>query len=199
MKRVLCYLVFLAIWPTLVLANTQTLCDELWFARNAMLNDAGYCFTTPLGRSLFDNTDCTTRQPVVDRSVSEQISIIQNLERDPPFAIEEQRCRVDTSQQTLDQVPYIDLRRQVAFQPATDGSSGGCIGYQGRPFPLFAAPDSAAAILGTVEQGFSFSLSHLPWGEWNFAFVWRGDIAGDPWRLGWYRADIGTNCAIFAG
>ncbi len=198
MKRVVRYLVLLAFCPTLLWADADTPCGELWFARNAMLNDAGYCFATPLGRSLFDNADCTTRQPVVDRRVSEQISIIQDLERDPPFALEQQRCRIDTSQRDLDEVPYIGLRRRVAFQPATDGTSGGCIGYQGSSFPLYAAPDANAAILGVVEPGFSFSLSHLPWRDWNFAIVWRGDIIGEPLTLGWYRQNIGNACTLFA-
>ncbi|MEL6682553.1 MAG: DUF4453 domain-containing protein [Pseudomonadota bacterium] len=198
MKRLVCYVVFAAVWPGLVLANANQLCDELWFSRNAMLNDAGYCFTTPLGRSLFDNSDCTTRKPIVDRNVSEQISVIQGLEREPPFDPQVQRCRVDTSQQDLDEVPYIDMRRRVDFQPATDGNSGGCIGYQGDAFPIFAAPDLGSARLGIVEQGFSFSISHLPWDGWNFAFVWRGDIVGEPLLLGWYRKDIGQNCTLFA-
>ncbi|MDX8354088.1 DUF4453 domain-containing protein [Cognatiyoonia sp. IB215182] len=192
------YLVFMLFLPTAVMAEANQACEELWFARNAMLNDAGYCFSTPLGRNLFDNTDCTTRQPVVDRDISEQITLIQKLERDPPFSLPQARCRIDTSQPNLEEVPYIGMRLRVAFQPATDGTAGGCIGYTGDSFLLFEAPDSNSAVLGRVEPGNSFSLSHLPWGDWNFAIVWGSDIVGEPVTLGWYRMDIGENCMLFA-
>lgn len=200
MRPVLRYLVLAALWPATAIADINTTCGELWFARNAMLDDAGYCFSTPLGRSLFDNTDCTTRAPIVDAKTSQQISIIQDLERNPPFAQSQgQQCRIDTSQQSLDQLAYIDLRKRVAFQPATDGSTGGCIGYQGDAFLLYAAPDKDADVLGVVDEGFSFTLSHLPWDDWNFAIVWRDTIGDDPVTLGWYRKDIGQNCGLFAG
>lgn len=198
MKYGLRYLVFILFFPTVALAETSQTCGELWFARNAMLNDAGYCFSTPLGRSLFDNTDCTTRQPIIDQDVSDQISLIQKLEREPPFTLQQARCRIDTSQPSLDQVPYIGMRFRVTFQPATDGTAGGCIGYTGESFLLFEAPDSNSRVLGRVESGNSFSLSHLPWQDWNFALVWADDIVGEPVTLGWYRQDIGENCMLFA-
>lgn len=33
-------------------------CDELWAERNAVYDDAGYCFKTARGREAFDNSDC---------------------------------------------------------------------------------------------------------------------------------------------
>ncbi|MFC7051788.1 YARHG domain-containing protein [Hansschlegelia quercus] len=33
-------------------------CDELWGERNAIYDDAGYCFKTARGREAFDNSDC---------------------------------------------------------------------------------------------------------------------------------------------
>jgi len=34
-------------------------CDELWFLRNAILDDHGYCFKTEKGISAFGNDGCT--------------------------------------------------------------------------------------------------------------------------------------------
>ncbi len=204
MYHLLRCLVLVGLLPTTAAADIEERCEELWFARNAMLNDAGYCFSTTLGRSLFNNADCTTRQPIVDRQVSEQISIIQRLERDPPFASitqsgQRKSCQIDTSQSSLSDVRYIELRKRVTFQPATDGASAGCLGYNGEPFLIHAAPDPQSRVLGRVEPGFSFSLSHLPWRDWNFALVWRDPSEGDPITIGWYRHDTGQNCSIIAG
>jgi hypothetical protein len=33
-------------------------CDELWGERNAVYDDAGYCFKTQRGIDAFDNSDC---------------------------------------------------------------------------------------------------------------------------------------------
>lgn len=35
-------------------------CDELWFVRNAILDDHGYCFKTEKGISAFGNEGCET-------------------------------------------------------------------------------------------------------------------------------------------
>ena len=36
-------------------------CDELWFVRNAILDDHGYCFKTDKGISAFGNEGCSSR------------------------------------------------------------------------------------------------------------------------------------------
>jgi len=40
-------------------AAALEICDELWFTRNLIYDRAGYCFSSPLGRAVFDNSDCT--------------------------------------------------------------------------------------------------------------------------------------------
>ena len=192
-------IVCLALLPTVVAADIQEVCEELWFARNAMLNEAGYCFTPPLGQSVFDNSDCTTRQPRIEDAVSAQISRIQQIEQNPPFLEEAgQSCQVDTSQTELRELRFVALRQQVTFHPATDGRTGGCVNYMGDDFLVFSAPDIGARILGRVESGFSFSLAHLPWRDWNFALVWRDTSLSDPITIGWYRQDLRESCALLA-
>lgn len=36
-------------------------CYDLWYERNAIYNDNGFCFSTRLGRETFDNSDCWTK------------------------------------------------------------------------------------------------------------------------------------------
>lgn len=38
-------------------------CYDLWYARNAIYDDNGYCFKTSLGKEVFDNSDCWTSKP----------------------------------------------------------------------------------------------------------------------------------------
>ena len=191
---------FLALLPTFASANSAAYCEELWFARNAMLNDAGYCFSTPLGQSIFDNSDCTGRSPAFAPDVASQITFIQKLEAAGPRGVgNSQRCRVDVSQTVLDAVPYIELRQKLTFQPVPDGALAGCIGYQGDPLLIHVAPDMGAEIVGYIKAGYSLSLSHLPWNDWNFAIVQPDASRDDGIMVGWYQADVVNECGLVAG
>jgi len=205
--RPICLPALTTIMPTLALADIEPTCEELWFSRNAMLNDAGYCFSSPLGRSLFDNSDCTTQSPEVSPEVAVQFSRIQALELDAPY-VSDGMCRVDTNQTGLSDVRHLDLRKSLAFQPSTDGSSSACIGYRGEPISLRTAPDDAAEVLGQIPIGATVSYSHLPWEGWNFAIAWPTEESGLSTVMGWYRGDIledaaeagvSANCAFIAG
>ncbi len=33
-------------------------CENLWYVRNRIFDENGYCFTTARGRAAFDNSDC---------------------------------------------------------------------------------------------------------------------------------------------
>ena len=50
-------------------------CYDLWYARNAIYNDTGFCFSTRLGRETFDNGDCWTKH--VQLSPDEQWRVDQ--------------------------------------------------------------------------------------------------------------------------
>jgi hypothetical protein len=39
-------------------ANAQESCDSLWYARNSIYKDAGYCFKTSRGIREFGNAGC---------------------------------------------------------------------------------------------------------------------------------------------
>jgi len=39
-------------------AQAQSRCDELWFARNTIFKEGGYCFQTPRAIRAFGNAGC---------------------------------------------------------------------------------------------------------------------------------------------
>ena len=73
---------------TLALANDG--CDDLWFTRNLIFDQVGYCFGSPLGQAVFDNADCTAKTPQLSDQDRTRVDAIE---------AEEARwdCRVDTS------------------------------------------------------------------------------------------------------
>lgn len=187
----------------LLLANTQTAwadienpCADLWFSRNAMLDRAGYCFSSTLGKALFDNSDCTTKQPQVPDRTAAQIALIRQLEQGNSDGFYD-KCHIDTSLATLD-LPDQGLRKQLEFQPATDGGTGICFGYQGEEQPVYAAPWETATKLGMIRQGDDVTLAHLDWNGWSFSTISNNGRAR---VMGWYRTPIsdGRQCRAFAG
>jgi hypothetical protein len=57
-------------------------CDDLWYERNAIYNDNGFCFKTRAGREAFDNSDCYTDAPDFTRSEQRRIDQLQRQEQD---------------------------------------------------------------------------------------------------------------------
>ncbi len=55
-------------------------CYDLWYERNSIYNDNGYCFKTQLGQDEFDNSDCTTDNVRLSRSEQRQVDRIKNEE-----------------------------------------------------------------------------------------------------------------------
>jgi hypothetical protein len=49
-------LAFLVVAPGVAMAKAS--CYDLWYARNAIYDDYGYCFKTKLAKKVFDNSDC---------------------------------------------------------------------------------------------------------------------------------------------
>jgi YARHG domain len=56
-------------------------CPELWFERNAIYDDNGYCFKTEKGRATFDNSDCWTTHPTFSKWETKRIKAIKREER----------------------------------------------------------------------------------------------------------------------
>lgn len=125
-------------------------CDDLWFSRNAMLDKAGYCFASPLGQAVFDNSDCVPGAVTVDEMTQTAIQAIRA--REAFF-----QCDVDTGRKTLDLDPHDIARRKVLdIQPVEEALwqfEYSCVGYVGDPLPIRSAPITDALTIGTVQPG----------------------------------------------
>ena len=51
-------------------------CFDLWYARNAIYDDNGFCFKTDLALEYFDNSDCWTRNPQFSKAERKTINAI---------------------------------------------------------------------------------------------------------------------------
>ncbi|MEM9430351.1 MAG: DUF4453 domain-containing protein [Pseudomonadota bacterium] len=142
-------------------ASASAICDDLWFSRNSAYDSIGYCFQSPLGRAVFDNSDCTGAPPVVDASANERIGRIRALEQ-------QLRCRVDTDRTSLD-LPLLERRRPLDVQPVRTEGESLCIGYIGPSVPLRVAPSDRAEVIGMIEPGDSVLARHVPEDGWAFA------------------------------
>lgn len=179
-------------------------CPELWFSRNATMDDAGYCFSTNLGKAVFDNSDCTTTAPELGPLEKELVGIIRERE----VWLE---CNLDTSQSSIDLMGesglnerIIAMRKLLDWQPVVpDFDSGSaCIDYFGEPEMLYSYPDLNAEVLGTIHPGDSITFLHVPdivIENWEFAsLVWRDkELVGMGWTTNWLGTE--KRCRIAAG
>lgn len=83
------------------------------FPAMRLLDQAGYCFATPLGKAIFDNSDCTTKEPVLPHATEMQIAEIIKLEQGAGGGFYDV-CNVDTSKKSLD-LEAMDLHYQLDF------------------------------------------------------------------------------------
>lgn len=163
-------------------------CDELWFIRNQIYDNAGHCFSSPLGQAMFDNEDCTPG--AVALSSFEQ-AMVDSLRA------EEQSlgCAVDTAQTTPLAVPNLEDRRETPWLGG-EMSYSMCIGWQGAGFALYAEPDAASTQIGAVTPGDNLSVivsTSGAAGAWFYYYVMQGsDLRLEGWAdhdLDWSRCD----------
>jgi len=128
-------------------AVADRICDELWFSRNWVMDQAGYCFGSALGRALFDNADCTGQQVTLTPAQTAFVTEIRHRET----AL---GCSVNTAQTTLN-MPDLALRKRLSVQPLPheDFQGWGCLGYIGPQVRLHEAPDRASAQVGRITGG----------------------------------------------
>lgn len=144
-------------------AQSDAACEELWFARNAMANSGGFCFSSPLGQTVFDNADCTTQTP----AVSPQVALIVNriLEQEAARA-----CRVDTDLTAFQTILWpddgiLDLPGRLLLdvqppEPAEAIHQFACLDRVGEDETLFAAPDRNARVIGAWRTGGDLTFQH---------------------------------------
>lgn len=130
-------------------AMADRVCDELWFTRNWVMHQAGYCFASPLGRAQFDNSDCSRQ--AIDLTPEQSAFVTEIRRREATFG-----CSVNTKRSTLE-MPDLELRKRLERQPLPhegDNMDGwGCLGYVGPEAALRAAPDATSAEVGRIASG----------------------------------------------
>lgn len=139
--------VFLAASSTA--ATASRICDDLWFTRNWVMHQAGYCFGSILAQAQFDNSGCTGQQITLTPAQSAFVAEIQRRES-------VLGCSVNNSRSTLD-MPDLALRKRLEHQPVRhegDNMEGwGCLGYRGGPIALHAGPNVASKQVGRIDAG----------------------------------------------
>ncbi len=173
-------------------AQAIDVCPDLWLSRNAIFNDAGYCFGSPLGKALFDNADCSTRTPALTREQERKVALIRDYEKSFD-------CRVDTKRTDL-AVDQLAIRLRLLDHPVADGYEATCIGViTNAPVALHAGKTPASDIIGFIRNGDTIDFAHEPEGEWGFATRISRHGQVHP-ILGWYRTPITPEtCRDFAG
>jgi hypothetical protein len=65
-------------------ALRQLSCENLWWVRNTIYDENGYCFTTIRGQQAFDNSDCYANNGTVqlNRYERENVGRIVRVERE---------------------------------------------------------------------------------------------------------------------
>ena len=171
-------------------AVADEFCHDLWLARNAIMDRAGYCFGSVLGQAVFDNADCVGKSVSLTPDAQATVARIQERES-------ENACRVNTKQTTLD-VKALELRLDLVHQPVRDLYESACLGWLGPVTPLRAGHDGGAAVVGEVHRGDFVLYSHEPVGDWAYVTVSDSD-----WLVitaGWMDfSSVDETCTDYAG
>ncbi|MBK0327074.1 DUF4453 domain-containing protein [Rhodobacteraceae bacterium F11138] len=190
--RPLLLLLFLCLASPAVAA---TGCEDAWFTRNQIMDRAGYCFSTPLGRAMFDNSDCVGTQVRPDPYYQPVIDEILKREA-------QHNCRVDTGRQWLD-LEDVQFRRALSDFPIKDEFEGGCLGWTGAQTPLYAGYREPFRAIGQITQGdyvhFGHNAVHGA-GEAGWAYVTIHQPAWGAFKsAGWLYWPGERPCADYAG
>ncbi len=183
--------ILLALAATPALAQEEH-CNDYWFARNQLFDRAGYCFASPLGMAIFDNTGCIGKDVTLERGGDAFVAFIREME-------DELGCAVDTNATTLD-VPNIAMRLRLEVVVTLSEFASGCLGWNGDQIALRAGPRVGAEVLSVARPGddlvWEFEAAAWPDG-WQFLAAYRGM---EQVALGWTDATIDEDlCTTVAG
>lgn len=184
MRRIV--LILALLWPGLAAAD----CPEMWFLRNLVFDRAGYCFGSNLGQAVFDNSDCWTKDPVLERGAQRYVAAIEDREA-------EFQCKIDSSRRSLD-LPLMEMYRGLDDLPLRDYAESACIGWRGAPVKLRAGAGFGSRVIHVIQPGDDLLFMHEDFAGWSFINVLRN---GRDVGIGWVQFDWTTQppCTDFAG
>ena len=166
-------------------------CDDLWFSRNLIMDRAGYCFGTALGRAVFDNAGCAGKSVSIGRDAQDFVDTLREQERTL-------RCKVDTGRRRLD-LDDLAFRWRLDDLPVADQLESGCIGWQEAATTLWSGRGPDARAIGRIEPGDNLLYRHLSVDGWDYVTV-HGPQMGPVKSAGWLRFDTKpTSCRGWAG
>lgn len=184
---------FVTFLPGVAFAN-DPVCQAYWFDRNNIFDRAGYCFSSNLGKAVFDNSDCVSSNVTLSKADKAHVQRIKEAEMN-------WRCDGNNKVTRFpDEVELMEVRRKLTEPPVRDSFESMCIGFNGsQNIPLYAAPDSTAEVLGYVERGDNITFSHISGRDgWEFSYA----VDPNSFRykaLGWHNTDLTNGCDEIAG
>lgn len=176
-------------------AQDAAFCQELWLSRNTVMDRAGQCFTSSLGRAVFDNGDCVDGNIRLNPLDAEIVRLVQETE---VWA----NCDVDIDADQL-AVGALRFQQNLMFLftvPVRRDSEQMCSGYRGAPVSLYTGISTDTTLIGTVWPGQDVTSSHHPMrGGWEYLEASAPD--GTPLAYGWAQgfSDDRDLCAFSAG
>ena len=79
-------------------ASADPVCDDLWFSRNIVFHEAGYCFGSALGQTVFGNARCIGQDIDLHADMKARVEEIRQREADWGCAVDTSRTRLDLPQ-----------------------------------------------------------------------------------------------------
>jgi len=171
-------------------AQSDEVCNDLWFARHGIFDAAGYCFGSPLGLALYDNEGCTSSNPRLTADARRKVSRIEARQA-------ELGCSIDLNQ-TEFELPALTFRQALREQPIRATTESACMGWRGPTIQVFAGP-TAEEPLGVIENGDDILYSHEPQDDWDYVTVWTpgfGEVKAAGWLPSFGEAQL---CSDQAG
>lgn len=118
----------LAVVSGLMASQAQATCEDAWYLRNLAFDRAGYCFGSVLGKSVFNNGDCTTKSPSLSAWDQRMIDATKRYET-------AMGCKINTSATRLEStlIGKLDLMDRL---PTIAPYESMCIGFNGPDLPM---------------------------------------------------------------
>lgn len=166
-------------------------CDDLWFSRNMIFDQAGHCFSSDNAKRIFDNQNCTGAVSKLPKDQEARVSTLRGMEK-------ELGCKVNSSSFTAS-FPDLKNRFRLKVQPVALDGEFACVGWKGPEKFLLNEPSLDGEKLGYVlVYGDVIGINHMNENfDWDYVTIF--DAHGFK-AAGWtYGLDIETNCEMLAG
>ncbi|MBY8976951.1 DUF4453 domain-containing protein [Rhodobacteraceae bacterium NNCM2] len=167
-------------------------CNVLWFMRNLIMDRAGYCFGSNLGKAIYDNGDCKGTEVSLTAAQQQQVGKIRKLEK-------EIGCKVNTGQTQLKGYK-IDAIRRLRDMPLPDNGGSACT-WAGAPLDIYDGYSKGSSVMGQLSPGDRIGFGWIGEGDWNVIGISAGGPGG-PESLGWLdmgKANFEASCTNWAG